>query len=66
MQEQKNKDENNLSISELVKLPKDPTTMIFVPSKGGHSHCELEYSPVEWCWKGANVLLNTILEIDKK
>lgn len=43
-----------------------PTTMIFVPSKGGHSHCELEYSPVEWCWKGANVLLNTILEIDKK
>ena len=26
----KNKDENNLSISELVKLPKDPTTMIFV------------------------------------
>ena len=48
-------------LSEIV-----PTTMIFVPSKGGHSHCELEYSPVEWCWKGANVLLNTILEIDKK
>ena len=48
-------------LSEIV-----PTTMIFVPSKGGHSHCELEYSPVEWCWKGGNVLLNTILEIDKK
>ena len=48
-------------LSEIV-----PTTMIFVPIKGGHSHCELEYSPVEWCWKGANVLLNTILEIDKK
>lgn len=48
-------------LSEIV-----PTTMIFVPSKGGHSHCELEYSPAEWCWKGANVLLNTILEIDKK
>ena len=48
-------------LSEIV-----PTTMIFVPSKGGHSHCELEYSPVEWCWKGANVLLNIILEIDKK
>ncbi|MCQ2575454.1 MAG: Zn-dependent hydrolase [Treponema sp.] len=43
-----------------------PTTMIFVPSKGGHSHCELEYSPVEWCWKGANVLLNTVLELDKQ
>lgn len=47
-------------LSEIV-----PTTMIFVPSKDGHSHCELEYSPVEWCWKGANVLLNTVLEIDK-
>lgn len=46
-------------LSEIV-----PTTMIFVPSKGGHSHCEIEYSPAEWCWKGANVLLNTILEID--
>ena len=43
-----------------------PTTMIFVPSDGGHSHCELEHTPVENCWKGANVLLNTILEIDKK
>lgn len=48
-------------LSEIV-----PTTMIFVPSKGGHSHCELEFSPVEWCWKGANVLLNTVLEIDKE
>ena len=37
-----------------------PTTMIFVPSECGHSHCELEYTPVENCWKGANVLLNTI------
>lgn len=42
-----------------------PTTMIFVPSKGGHSHCELEYTPVENCLKGANVLLNTILKIDE-
>lgn len=41
-----------------------PTTMIFVPSECGHSHCELEYTPVENCWKGANVLLNTILKID--
>ncbi len=42
-----------------------PTTMIFVPSVGGHSHCELEYTPPEACWKGANVLLNTLLEIDR-
>ncbi|MDR1770926.1 MAG: Zn-dependent hydrolase [Hungatella sp.] len=43
-----------------------PTTMIFVPSVGGHSHCEIEYTPVENCLKGANVLLNTILHIDKE
>ncbi len=43
-----------------------PTTMIFVPSVGGHSHCEIEHTPLENCWKGANVLLNTLLELDKK
>ena len=43
-----------------------PSTMIFVPSIGGHSHCELEYTPVESCLKGADVLLQTILDIDKK
>lgn len=43
-----------------------PTTMIFVPSENGHSHCEKEFTPVENCWKGANVLLQTILDIDKK
>jgi N-carbamoyl-L-amino-acid hydrolase len=42
-----------------------PTTMIFVPSKDGHSHCEKEFTPLENCWKGANVLLQTILDIDK-
>lgn len=41
-----------------------PTTMIFVPSVGGHSHCELEYTPVGSCLKGANVLLKTLLYID--
>lgn len=41
-----------------------PATMIFVPSVGGHSHCELEYTPVEACLKGANVLLRTLLHID--
>jgi N-carbamoyl-L-amino-acid hydrolase len=42
-----------------------PTAMIFVPSVGGHSHCELEYTPVESCLKGANVLLRTLLYIDQ-
>ena len=43
-----------------------PTTMIFLPSIGGHSHCELEYTPVENCLMGANVLLQTLLYIDQK
>lgn len=42
-----------------------PATMIFVPSVGGHSHCEIEYTPVENCCKGANVLLRTLLHIDE-
>lgn len=41
-----------------------PTTMIFVPSVGGHSHSELEFTPAEACLKGVNVLLSTILAID--
>lgn len=42
-----------------------PTTMIFVPSENGHSHCEKEFTPLGNCWKGTNVLLQTILDIDK-
>ncbi|NCC68790.1 MAG: Zn-dependent hydrolase [Clostridia bacterium] len=41
-----------------------PTTMIFVPSVDGHSHCEKEFTPSEACSKGCDVLLNTILAID--
>lgn len=43
-----------------------PATMIFVPSVDGHSHCELEYTSVENCLKGANVLLSTLLYIDQQ
>ncbi len=43
-----------------------PSTMIFVPSVDGHSHCELEYTSVEDCLKGANVMMQTILHIDKQ
>jgi N-carbamoyl-L-amino-acid hydrolase len=42
-----------------------PAAMIFVPSEKGHSHCELEYTPLDSCLKGANVLLKTLLQIDK-
>jgi len=43
-----------------------PTTMLFVPSKDGHSHCEPEYTSIDNCWKGANVLLQTVLDVDSR
>jgi beta-ureidopropionase / N-carbamoyl-L-amino-acid hydrolase len=43
-----------------------PTTMLFVPSKDGHSHCEPEYTSPEQCTTGASVMLNAVLKADKK
>ncbi len=43
-----------------------PTTMIFVPSKDGHSHCEPEFTTPEECTAGASVMLNAVLKADKK
>lgn len=42
-----------------------PTTMIFVPSVDGKSHCEEEITSLDDCWKGCNVLLQTLLDIDR-
>lgn len=42
-----------------------PTTMIFVQSKDGLSHCEPEYSSPEHCTEGATVMLGTVLKADK-
>ena len=39
--------------------------MIFVPSEGGVSHSEIEYTTPEECVRGANVLLETLLRLDK-
>ncbi|MGF1516079.1 MAG: Zn-dependent hydrolase [Elainellaceae cyanobacterium] len=39
--------------------------MIFVPSQGGISHAETEYTTPEQCVAGANVLLNTLLRLDQ-
>ena len=36
-----------------------PTGMIFVPSRGGRSHCEEEFTPMDDVEKGANTLLLT-------
>ncbi len=41
-----------------------PTTMIFVKSKDGLSHCEPEYSTPEDCTSGASVMLNAVLKVD--
>lgn len=42
-----------------------PTTMIFVQSKDGLSHCEPEYSSPEHCTEGASVMLNAVLKADE-
>jgi beta-ureidopropionase / N-carbamoyl-L-amino-acid hydrolase len=40
-----------------------PTGMVFVPSRGGRSHCEEEFTPMDDCERGANVLLHAALEL---
>lgn len=39
--------------------------MVFVPSVGGVSHDETEFTTPEQCVQGANVLLETLLRLDK-
>jgi N-carbamoyl-L-amino-acid hydrolase len=43
-----------------------PVGMIFVPSKGGISHSPDEYTSPEDMANGANVLLRTLLRIDRE
>jgi N-carbamoyl-L-amino-acid hydrolase len=43
-----------------------PTTMIFVPSRGGISHNEAEWTAPEQCAAGAQVLLDAVLEYDRR
>jgi N-carbamoyl-L-amino-acid hydrolase len=43
-----------------------PTTMIFVPCAGGISHNEAESTSFEECAAGAQVLLNAVLEFDRR
>ena len=42
-----------------------PTTMIFVPCRGGISHNETEYAAPEHCSAGAQVLLQAVLAYDR-
>ena len=43
-----------------------PTTMIFVPCAGGISHNEAESTSFDQCAAGAQVLLNAVLEFDRR
>ncbi len=43
-----------------------PTTMIFVQTKAGLSHCEEEYAKPEHCTSAANIMLNTVLKLDQR
>ncbi len=43
-----------------------PMGMIFIPSRDGISHAPEEYSEPKAITNGANVLLHTLLELDKK
>jgi beta-ureidopropionase / N-carbamoyl-L-amino-acid hydrolase len=43
-----------------------PMGMIFIPSRDGISHAPEEYSSPEAIAKGANVLLHTLLELDRR
>ena len=43
-----------------------PSAMVFVPCRGGISHNEAEYSSREQCAKGAQVLLQAVLDYDRQ
>ncbi len=43
-----------------------PTTMVFVQSKDGLSHCEREYTSPEQCTAGATVMMNAVLKADEE
>ncbi|CAO1621274.1 unnamed protein product [Parajaminaea phylloscopi] len=43
-----------------------PTSMIFIPCKGGVSHNPVEYSSPEECAVGTQVLLDSVLAYDQK
>jgi N-carbamoyl-L-amino-acid hydrolase len=43
-----------------------PAAMIFVPSRDGISHNELEFTSREQCAAGAQVLLQAVLDYDRQ
>ena len=47
----------------VLVAPLCPSAMLFVPSVGGITHNPNEYSTPEQCAKGAQVLLDAIVEL---
>ena len=45
---------------------KVPSAMIFIPSREGLSHNEREYSSLQQCADGANLLLRSVLRADER
>ena len=43
-----------------------PAGMIFVPSRGGRSHCEEEFTPMDDIENGANTLFLVALELAER
>ena len=43
-----------------------PTAMVFVPCRDGISHNEIEFSSREQCAAGAQVLLQAVLNYDRR
>ena len=43
-----------------------PSAMVFVPCRGGISHNEEEFTPMDQCAKGAQVLLHAVLDYDQR
>ena len=49
----------------MIMAPVAPTAMVFVPSKGGRSHCPEEWTDFGQIKKGADVMLGAVLSLAK-
>ena len=54
-----------LATTVLIALGAGAVALVFVPCRGGISHNEAEFSSKEQCAKGAQVLLQAVLDYDR-
>ncbi len=50
----------------MIMAPVFPTAMVFVPSKGGRSHCPEEWTDYEDIQKGVELLYHTVIAMDRR